>query len=558
MPAFGPADLAIVIPTRDRWHILSQTLAGLAAQSVQGFETVIVVDGEDQDVPDLGSARVVVKPHGGPGAARNAGVAATDRPLVLFLGDDMIPTPRVVELHLEAHNREPEETVAVLGLAEWHPDIRGDRIARWLDWSYTQFDYALITTADAGPGRFFTCNLSLKRQFFLGVGGFDEAFTTFYEDTECGWRLKDRGLRVRYIPDAVVHHLHRYDWKGIERRFEWVARGERLMHLKHPDFDPWFLPRMEHFDAAERTSVLWPLVVDRVPSSSRRVRRWAEERANTAYYQRLAPVFLNAWEAAQGLDELKRYLGDDFDEQRLWNHHTLVEDEADAAVDEQTFYRTSTAYLYDLTVFAMSGSKVPYLSALRRQLPRGASVLDYGCGIGNDGLQLLGRGYRVAFADFDNPSTRYLRWRLADRGLDAEVYDLDADVPAGFDAAFAFDVIEHVDDAREFLGELERRAAIVAVNLLEPDPEDTHLHRSLPIAELLDHAADCGLLSYGRFHEGRSHLAIYRSPFAGAPTATSRVRSRVLRRAAGRARGPEFTDLDRLEQAWRRRVQSSR
>ena len=52
-------------------------------------------------------------------------------------------------------------------------------------------------------------------------------------------------------------------------------------------------------------------------------------------------------------------------------------------------------------------------------------MLDYGCGIGSDGLALIEAGYEVTFADFDNPSTRYLRWRLEQRGLDAPVHDLD-------------------------------------------------------------------------------------------------------------------------------------
>jgi SAM-dependent methyltransferase len=163
----------------------------------------------------------------------------------------------------------------------------------------------------------------------------------------------------------------------------------------------------------------------------------------------------------------------------------------------------------------MSGTKFHYLADLRRHVPQGSDVLDYGCGIGSDGLRLLDAGYRVAFADFDNPSTRYLRWRLHERGADARVFDLDADVPDGFDAAFSFDVIEHVDDPFAFLDELERRAAIVVVNFLDPDPDDPHVHRPLPVGRLLDHATRRGLLRYRLYH-GRSHLVVYRSNAQGA------------------------------------------
>lgn len=546
MAAFRGVDLAVVIPTRDRWDILARTLDGLRAQSTAGFETVVVVDGDDQSVPELPDARVVVRPHRGPGAARNAGVAATQRPLVLFLGDDMIPCPTVVERHLDRHSREPDRRVAVLGLAEWHPEVASTRLARWLDWSDTQFDYGRIAGDDAGFGRFFTCNVSLKRDLFLEVGGFDEDFTTFYEDIDCGWRLDERGLRLRFEPGAVVRHLHRYTWPSVVRRFEWVARGERLMARKHPEFEPWFARRMDAARAARRASVLWPALVDLVPPSAGGLRRRVEERANAAYYQRLASAFDNAWQADLGVEELAAYLGPDFDERQLWDHHGILEAEFDAAPDDATFYRTSQAYLYDLTAFAMWQTKIPYLDALRTLVPRGATVLEYGCGIGSDGLKLAADGYRVAFADFDNPSTRFLKWRLDRRGVDARVYDVEGDVPGGFDAVFAFDVIEHVEDPRGFLSMLEQRADIVAVNFLEPDPHDAHIHHPLPIADLLDHAAARGLLWHGRYHNGRSHLAIYRSAGRRSPE------SYVRRHLGGRVRRPDLADLDRVDRALRR------
>jgi hypothetical protein len=97
----------------------------------------------------------------------------------------------------------------------------------------------------------------------------------------------------------------------------------------------------------------------------------------------------------------------------------------------------------------------------------------------------------------------------------AAVYDLEATVPGGFDATFAFDVIEHVDDPWAFLHEMEQRADVVMVNLLENDGHDVWMHRDLPIDEILAHARSCGLLHYQRYHDGRSHLVAYRSPSVG-------------------------------------------
>ena len=531
------SDLAVVIPTRDRWDILGRTLGALGAQTAPGFETIVVVDGADQTPPDvdtlLPGTRLLVQDHAGPGAARNRGASATDRRLVLFLGDDMVPTPRLVSEHLARHDRDPGRETAVLGRVEWHPELGRDRLLRWLDWSGTQFDYRWIPTdGEAGFGRFFSCNVSIDRAFFLDAGGFDPDFVFYYEDLDCGWRLDQRGMRLVYEPAALVQHLHPYGIETLERRFEGIARGERMMAAKHPWFEPWFARRVLAAEVRPPVSRAWPAVVDLVPDRFGRARRAAEARADRWYHQRIAHSFLRTWDGIADLDELREYLGDAYDEALLQGHAAAVDAEEHTAVDEAAFYRTSQMYLYDLTVFAMSGTKLPYLRALTRVMPRGSRVLDWGCGIGADGLRLLERGYDVSFADFDNPSVKYLRWRLARRGVDADVFDIEHDeVPGGFDAAYSLDVIEHVEDPFAFLDELERRAGVVMVNFLEPAADDTHLHKPLPIDALLDHAARRGLVHYRRYH-GRSHLVVYRT---GRQSPARRAGAR-LERVTGRYR----------------------
>jgi len=299
-----PGDLCVIIPTRQRWDILQRTLAALRRQTVEGFEVVVVVDGEDQTPPAL-DARVLVKPRGGPGAARNHAARTTERPLILLLGDDMIPQPQTVERHLSSHAAHPEPEVAVLGHVEWHPEVRRSRLNRWMDWSDTQFDYSKLRRMggqDVGFGRFFSCNVSLKRGFFLDAGGFDEDFTFYYEDLDCGWRLSRRGMRLLYQPDAVVDHLHAYDWQRVRRRFQGVAEGERLMAAKHEWFDPHFLLRVRSARARGRVLPIWPLIVDPVEDAlgDRRpgLRARLRDRANIVYYRRLAKPYEQAWEAA--------------------------------------------------------------------------------------------------------------------------------------------------------------------------------------------------------------------------------------------------------------------
>ena len=235
------------------------------------------------------------------------------------------------------------------------------------------------------------------------------------------------------------------------------------------------------------------------------------------------------FDAEREAAELRDYLGDSFEQARLERYEEQLEQELREVGDEQRLYRTSEAYLYNLTAFAMTGTKLPYLRDLTQLAAPGARILDYGCGIGSDGLLLLEMGYRVEFADFDNPSTRYLRRRLERRGLKAAVHDLDAaPPPAGFDVAFAFDVIEHAADPFEFLDAMEATTRLVLVNLLEPKPGETALHHDLPIRALLLRARERGLVRYRR-HHGSSHLVAYGDR---PPAALERLRSEAGLRMA--------------------------
>ena len=183
----------------------------------------------------------------------------------------------------------------------WHPNVPRDRLHRWLDWSGALFEYRMLEEQqerDALWSRFYSCNVSLKREFFVASGGFDPDFVFDYEDLDLGWRLGQRGMRLLYARQAVVEHLHPYGWPAVERRYRSRAAAERLMMAKHGWFKPWFHGQMQEALNQPRASSLWARAVDWTPARPARLRRAVERRADRHYRQRLAPVFLEAWSAA--------------------------------------------------------------------------------------------------------------------------------------------------------------------------------------------------------------------------------------------------------------------
>lgn len=48
----------------------------------------------------------------------------------------------------------------------------------------------------------------LRPEYVADTGAFDERFFLYYEDTDWSWRGRARGWRYRYVPAAVMRHLH--------------------------------------------------------------------------------------------------------------------------------------------------------------------------------------------------------------------------------------------------------------------------------------------------------------------------------------------------------------
>jgi GT2 family glycosyltransferase/radical SAM superfamily enzyme YgiQ (UPF0313 family) len=240
--------VSVVIPTHDRRDILRRTLLAFSAQTIdpERFEVIVVDDGSTDDTPAMlarwrggCTVRVVRQEHGGANAARNRGVAVATAPIVLLTGDDMIPGPSFLEEHLRFHQEHPDARDAMLGFIDWSPELPVTPLMRFLvsPAGGQQFAFHEIGGPLATYRNFYSSNVSLKREFLCAERVmFDEDFTaTAYDDTELGYRLERRGMRLHYRPRAVTYHHHAMDIASFARRQTAAGRMAVVFAQKHPE-----------------------------------------------------------------------------------------------------------------------------------------------------------------------------------------------------------------------------------------------------------------------------------------------------------------------------------
>jgi GT2 family glycosyltransferase len=242
--------LSVVIATYNRPVLLGRLLARLGEQTLPpgDFEVVVVDDGSRQPVAAVLSEqrhayplRLETQANAGAAAARHRGILAARAPLLVLVDDDMQLPHDFLERHLAAHP--PGQRLAVLGAIRPPPDL--DRMPIFERWHQRILeDFGARCRGGARPlgNNVYTGNLSLAREDYLAVGGFDQALG-HSEDAELGLRLEQAGVRIEYLDEAYAvngsDHASLAKWR---RRAELYGIFDARIAAKHPGVahaSPW-------------------------------------------------------------------------------------------------------------------------------------------------------------------------------------------------------------------------------------------------------------------------------------------------------------------------------
>lgn len=236
--------VSVVIATYKRRDVLQKTLEQLTHQTYPAdrFEVIVVDDGSDDGTSEMVEGMIPLVPftltylwhaNRGPGATENRGIRAARGPIVILLADDIHPTPALVESHATYHRQHPEPHIAALGRVVQSPDLPETVFQKnWDPFKYYEID----GETELPYWKFWACNISVKRQFLLDHGLFQEWKGAAHEDVELGFRLSRNGLRIFYNPSALAHHYHVETLEAAARRA--YERGLNWSYIERNIPDP--------------------------------------------------------------------------------------------------------------------------------------------------------------------------------------------------------------------------------------------------------------------------------------------------------------------------------
>jgi N-acetylglucosaminyl-diphospho-decaprenol L-rhamnosyltransferase len=234
---------AVVIVGHDSADALPGTLGALLPQ-LGADDEVVVVDCASRDDTAavaraaLGGRGSVLEPGENLGFAGgcNAGAAATSAPLLVLLNPDAVPEPGFLDALRAAADAHPrwgawQALVSLPGRREVNTD---GNVAHWLGigWAGRLHEPAALARARGEHDVGFPSGaaMTVRREAWDAVGGFDARYFMYGEDLDLGLRLRLAGWGSGVAPAAEVVHDYAftkgdYKWFWLERNRAWTVLG---------------------------------------------------------------------------------------------------------------------------------------------------------------------------------------------------------------------------------------------------------------------------------------------------------------------------------------------
>jgi hypothetical protein len=231
----------VIVVNYNSWAYLENCLQALLDTTGNETEVIVVdngsVDGSLDRVANLfPEIRLVCSQNNlGYAGGNNLGARQARGRYLVFLNPDTMPTAGWLAALTTALEHNPRIGLATSKVIFLHQlervnaagndiHLTGLTLCRGLGWSVSTLDQPVIVGAVSGAA------FAIRRDLFELLGGFDERFFMYMEDTDLSQRARLAGYHCLYTPYSVVYHDYSLRFGPQKSYFQ--ERNRYLMLLK--------------------------------------------------------------------------------------------------------------------------------------------------------------------------------------------------------------------------------------------------------------------------------------------------------------------------------------
>jgi hypothetical protein len=232
---------SIVITAYNAASDLPACLDGLIEQKYPHFE-IIVVDNASLDKtsevtahysPFIRCVRLPV--NRAVAGGYNAGAAAAEGEILIFINADTIPQPGWLQALVEPLTREGRVGMTTSRILLADAPHLVNTCGNDITWTGLTVCRGLGEPADRWlePSQVAAVSgaaFAIRRSLFEAIGGFDETFEFYLDDTDLSLRSQLAGYQAWFVPASLIHH--RYGFKFSTHKAYYQERNRWLVMLK--------------------------------------------------------------------------------------------------------------------------------------------------------------------------------------------------------------------------------------------------------------------------------------------------------------------------------------
>jgi GT2 family glycosyltransferase len=204
-------DVSVIVVSHGRLHWLNRCLTALRQLDYPSFEIVVVADTASLQHADTTGLKTAGFDTPNISAARNLGLRHAAGAICAFLDDDAVPEPLWLSHITQAFEKTGAD--AVVGYVRGRNGISFQSRIATVDAEAETHEEPVDGDAPfvpvLKPGRALKLvgtNMAFRRSALEALGGFDEAFRYYLDDTDISLRLAQAGKCAAVAPLAEVHH----------------------------------------------------------------------------------------------------------------------------------------------------------------------------------------------------------------------------------------------------------------------------------------------------------------------------------------------------------------